>query len=58
MEIATVKCKCGWTGQVYKGKIRAIYCPRCNKKLWIEKPEVKVKKKVRKRGRKRSSTTR
>lgn len=58
MEIVTAKCKCGWTGQIYKGKIKAIYCPKCNEKLWIEQEKDEKLEKGEKLGRKRSATTR
>ena len=38
MEVIRVKCKCGWEGAVVKGRIKAIYCPRCKNRIEVINP--------------------
>ena len=36
METVKVKCgRCGWEGAVVKGRIKAVYCPKCKNKIMV-----------------------
>ena len=36
MAIVNVKCSCGWEHPVVSGKIKAIKCPKCGKKIEVK----------------------